>query len=214
MGYTLLGRDALAARVARDLEEGMVVNLGVGMPTLAGNHIPPGREVLLQSENGLIGMGPAPVPGKEDYDLINASKHPVTLRKGAAIVHHADSFGIMRGGHLDVAVLGAFEVSIEGDLANWSTGEDTIPAVGGAMDLAAGAKQTWVMMNLLTSGGKSKIVLRCSFPLTGLKCVTRIYTDHGTLALTAKGLRVIDLVDGLDAAQLQELIGLPVSAAA
>ena len=214
MSYKPLSRNEIAQRVARDITEGMVVNLGIGMPTLAGNHIPPEREVLLHSENGIIGMGPAPAAGEEDYDLINASKHPVTLLPGAALMHHADSFALMRSGHLDVAVLGAYQVSADGDLANWSTGEDAIPAVGGAMDLAAGARQTWVTMALLTTDGKSKIVPRCSYPLTGVKCVTRIYTDHGTFACSPEGVRVIDLVEGLSLEKAQELIGLPLAAAA
>jgi 3-oxoadipate CoA-transferase beta subunit len=159
-------------------------------------------------------MGPAPAPGQEDYDLINAGKQPVTLLAGGAFFHHADSFGMMRGGHLDICVLGAFQVSATGDLANWSTGEkDAIPAVGGAMDLAIGAKQTWVMMDLLTKTGQSKVVQQCGYPLTGIGCVKRIYTDLATLACTPQGLRLIDTVDGLTHAELEQLVGLPIAAA-
>ena len=164
------------------------VNLGIGQPTLVANHLPAGREVILHSENGILGMGPAPAAGEEDYDLINAGKQPVTLLPGGAFFHHADSFAMMRGGHLDICVLGAFQVSATGDLANWNTGEtDAIPAVGGAMDLAIGAKQTWVMMDLLTKQGASKLVEQCSYPLTGIGCVKRVYSDLATLDCTPAG---------------------------
>src|SRR6218665_2435910 len=211
MNYTPLTKDQLAARVARDIPEGAVVNLGIGMPTQVANHIPAGLEVILHSENGILGMGPAPAAGEEDYDLINAGKQPVTLRAGGVFFHHADSFAMMRGGHIDICVLGAFQVSATGDLANWSTGEaGAIPAVGGAMDLATGAKQTWVMMDLLTKQGDSKIVQTCSYPLTGIGCVKRIYSDLSTLECTPDGLKLIDKVDGLEHAQLEALIGLPI----
>ena len=212
MSYQKRNKDQLAARVAQDIHEGAVVNLGIGMPTLVANHIPNSREVLLHSENGILGMGPAPAEGDEDYDLINAGKQPVTLLKGGAFFHHADSFGMMRGGHLDICVLGAFQVSATGDLANWSTGEPgAIPAVGGAMDLAIGAKQTWVMMDLLTKKGESKVVQTCTYPLTGIGCVKRIYSELATLECTSQGLRLIDKVDGLDHAELEKLLGLPVA---
>ncbi len=211
MSYTPLTKNQLAARVARDIPEGAVVNLGIGMPTQVANHIPAEREVLLHSENGILGMGPAPAAGEEDYDLINAGKQPVTLKTGGAFFHHADSFAMMRGGHLDICVLGAFQVSATGDLANWHTGEEgAIPAVGGAMDLAVGAKQTWVMMDLLTKKRESKVVAQCSYPLTGIACVKRIYTDVATLACTPQGLRLIDKVEGLSHAALEELVGLPI----
>jgi 3-oxoadipate CoA-transferase beta subunit len=211
--YKLRGRDELAKRIAQDIPEGSLVNLGIGMPTTVANHLPKDREVLLHSENGLVGMGPAPEKGKEDYDLTNAGKQPVTLLQGAAIVHHADSFAIMRGGHLDISVLGAFQVSIDGDLANWHTGEeDAIPAVGGAMDLAVGARSTWVSMNLLTKAGESKIVRKCSYPLTGVGCVKRVYTDHGTFAPMGDHVRVIDLVEGLSMEEAEKLVGLPLRA--
>ena len=210
MSYTRRSKDQLAARVAQDIPEGATVNLGIGQPTLVANHIPASREVLLHSENGILGMGPAPAKGLEDYDLINAGKQPVTLLPGGAYFHHADSFAMMRGGHLDICVLGAFQVSATGDLANWHTGEaNAIPAVGGAMDLAVGAKQTWVMMDLLTKQGHSKLVPACSYPLTGIGCVKRVYTDLATFACTPQGLAVIDAVDGLSLNALSELVGLP-----
>ncbi len=212
MAYTLLTKEQLAARVARDIHEGAYVNLGIGMPTLVANHLPAGVEVILHSENGILGMGPAPPAGEEDYDLINAGKQPVSLLAGGAYFHHADSFAMMRGGHLDICVLGAFQVSVSGDLANWHTGaSDAIPAVGGAMDLAIGARQTWVMMDLLTRNGQSKVVAQCSYPLTGIGCVKRIYTDHATLACTPQGLRLIDRVAGLDKTELERLVGLPIA---
>ena len=215
MTYQRRSKDQLAARVAQDIPEGAVVNLGIGMPTLVANHIPASREVLLHSENGILGMGPAPAQGQEDYDLINAGKQPVTLLPGGAYFHHADSFAMMRGGHLDICVLGAFQVSATGDLANWHTGEaDAIPAVGGAMDLAIGARQTWVMMDLLTKQGQSKLVAQCTYPLTGMSCVKRIYSDLATLACTSDGLQLIDCVDGLSREALETLIGLPVAAPA
>jgi 3-oxoadipate CoA-transferase beta subunit len=212
MSYQKRTKDQLAARVAQDIHDGAYVNLGIGMPTTVANHIPAGREVILQSENGILGMGPAPAEGQEDYDLINAGKQPVTLLPGGAYFHHADSFAMMRGGHLDICVLGAFQVSARGDLANWSTGEPgAIPAVGGAMDLAIGAKQTWVMMELLTKKGESKVVERCSYPLTGIACVKRIYTELCTLECTPQGLRLIDTVEGLSHAELEQLINLPIA---
>ena len=212
MSYIRRTKDELAARVAMDIPEGATVNLGIGQPTLVANHIPPTLEILLHSENGILGMGPAPAAGQEDYDLINAGKQPVTLLQGGAYFHHADSFAMMRGGHLDICVLGAFQVSATGDLANWHTGEPgAIPAVGGAMDLAIGAKQTWVMMDLLTKQGQSTLVSACSYPLTGIGCVKRVYTDLATLACTANGLLVIDMVPGLTREALSELIGLPLA---
>ena len=212
--YKPRSKDEIARRVAQDIHEGAYVNLGIGMPTAVANHIAPDREVILHSENGILGMGPAPLPGAEDYDLINAGKQPVTLRPGGVFFHHADSFAMMRGGHLDICVLGAFQVSVRGDLANWSTGEaGAIPAVGGAMDLAIGAKQVWVMMELLTRQGQSKIVAECSYPLTAAACVRRVYTDLATLDITPQGLRLVDAVPGLTREALQALIGLPVAAA-
>jgi 3-oxoadipate CoA-transferase beta subunit len=207
--YARRDKEALAKRVAQDISDGVSVNLGIGMPTLVANYIAKDREVLLHSENGILGMGPAPAVGQEDYDLINAGKQPVTLLPGGAFFHHADSFAMMRGGHLDICVLGAFQVSETGDLANWHTGEaDAIPAVGGAMDLAIGAKQTWVMMDLLTKKGQSKVVKACTYPLTGIACVKRIYTDLCTLECTPQGLKLIDMVEGLERKALSEMLGL------
>lgn len=210
--YQKRSKDELARRVAQDIADGSYVNLGIGQPTLVANHIPEGREVILHSENGILGMGPAPAAGSEDYDLINAGKQPVTLLPGGVFFHHADSFAMMRGGHLDVCVLGAFQVSVTGDLANWSTGEPgAIPAVGGAMDLAVGARRTWVMMDLLTKKGESKIVAQCTYPLTAIACVKRIYTDLATFECTPQGLRLIDAVDGLPFDELQRLVGQPIA---
>ncbi len=213
MSYTPRTKDQIAARVAQDMPDGAYVNLGIGMPTLVANHLPQGLEIILHSENGILGMGPAPDKAHEDFDLINAGKQPVTLLPGGAYFHHNDSFAMMRGGHLDICVLGAFQVSERGDLANWHTGEaDAIPAVGGAMDLAIGAKQTWVMMDLLTKQGQSKVVRACTYPLTGLACVSRIYTDLATLEVTDQGLKLIDAVDGLSHADLEALVGLTIQA--
>jgi 3-oxoadipate CoA-transferase, beta subunit len=203
-------RDEMAQRVARDIADGAVVNLGIGLPTLVANHLPADREVVLHSENGVIGMGPAPAKGLEDYDLINAGKQPVTLLPGGCFFHHADSFAMMRGGHLDVCVLGAFQVSATGDLANWHTGApDAIPAVGGAMDLAIGAKSTFVMMEHTTKKGESKIVEQCTYPLTGIGCVSRIYTELAVIDVTAHGLKLVDKVEGLAFDELQRLTAVP-----
>ena len=203
-------RDEMAARIARDIPEGAVVNLGIGMPTLVANHLPVDREVLLHSENGVLGMGPAPVAGEEDWDLINAGKQPVTLKDGGSFFHHADSFALMRGGHLDLCVLGAFQVSAQGDLANWHTGApDSIPAVGGAMDLAIGAKRTVVMMEHLTKRGESKLVPQCTYPLTGIGCVRRVYTDLAVIELNKAGpATVIERVAGLAFDELQRLTAI------
>ena len=203
-------RDEMARRVAGDIADGAVVNLGIGLPTLVANHLPLDREIMMHSENGVIGMGPAPPPGEEDYDLINAGKQPVTLLPGGCYFHHADSFAMMRGGHIDVCVLGAFQVSGRGDLANWHTGApDAIPAVGGAMDLATGARETLVMMEHTTKSGAPKIVAECSYPLTGVACVSRIYTDLAVLDITPAGVRVVEMVEGLDLAALQAVTAVP-----
>jgi 3-oxoadipate CoA-transferase, beta subunit len=200
-------REQMAARVARDIPEGAYVNLGIGLPTLVANHLAGDKEIFLHSENGMLGMGPAPAPGDEDPDLVNAGKQPVTLLTGGAFFHHADSFAMIRGGHVDICVLGAFQVSAEGDLANWHTGEpDTIPAVGGAMDLAVGARRVFVMMEHLTKKGEPKIVDRCTYPLTGVRCVSRIYTDLAVLDVTPNGLAVVEIVDGMTRAELDSLL--------
>ncbi len=204
-------REEMAARVAADIPDGAYVNLGIGLPTLVGNHLPAGREIVLHSENGVLGMGPAPAKGSEDPDLINAGKQPVTLKPGGCFFHHADSFAMMRGGHLDLCVLGGFQVSVTGDLANWHTGEpDAIPAVGGAMDLALGAKRVFVMMEHLTKQGASKIVERCSYPLTGIGCVSRVYTDLAVLDVTPRGFVLVELVEGLSLDELRQLSGVPI----
>jgi 3-oxoadipate CoA-transferase beta subunit len=203
-------REQMAARVARDIPNGAYVNLGIGLPTMVANHLPKDREIILHTENGLLGMGPAPEAGAEDSDLINAGKQPVTALPGAAFFHHADSFAMMRGGHLDFCVLGAFQVSTKGDLANWHTGApDAIPAVGGAMDLAIGAKRVYVMMEHLTKKGESKIVARCTYPLTGVGCVNRIFTDLAVFEVAPEGLRVLERVPGLSFEELQKLTGVP-----
>lgn len=205
-----LTRDQIAARVARDIPGGSYVNLGIGLPTLVGNYLPADREILLHSENGILGMGPAPKAGEEDEDLINAGKQPVTLLPGGSYFHHADSFAMMRGGHLDICVLGAFQVSEKGDLANWHTGApDAIPAVGGAMDLAVGAKQVFVMMEHQTKGGESKIVSQCSYPLTGVACVSRVYTDLAVIDIAADGLVVREMIPDLSFEELQRITGVP-----
>jgi 3-oxoadipate CoA-transferase beta subunit len=203
-------REQMAARVARDIPNGAYVNLGIGLPTLVANHLPKDREIILHTENGLLGMGPAPSPEAVDPDLINAGKQPVTALPGAAFFHHADSFAMMRGGHLDFCVLGAFQVSVTGDLANWHTGTpDAIPAVGGAMDLAIGAKHVYVMMEHLTKNGESKIVQLCSYPLTGVGCVGRMFTDLAVLDVTPRGLVVVEMVEGLSFDELVRVTGVP-----
>jgi len=207
-------RDEIAQRVARDIPEGCYVNLGIGLPTLVANHLEPSKDIFLHSENGILGMGPAPAPGAEDGDLINASKQPVTLLTGGAFFHQADSFAMMRGGHLDICVLGAFQVSRTGDLANWHTGTpDAIPAVGGAMDLATGAKRVFVMMEHQTKAGESKIVERCTYPLTGVGCVSRVYTDLAVIDIANEGLIVRDMAPGLTLDELQSITGVPLRAA-
>ncbi len=198
-------RDHMARRAADDIPEGWCVNLGIGIPTLVANHVPPDREVVFQSENGIIGMGPAPEKGREDPWLVNAGKQPITLVPGASFVGHADSFAMIRGGHIDLCVLGGFEVAENGDLANWATSEnDTAPAVGGAMDLAAGAKRLWVLMEHTTKDGRPKVVERCGYPLTGLACVTRVYTNLAVLDLMpGRGFVVREMAPGVDFETLQ-----------
>jgi 3-oxoadipate CoA-transferase beta subunit len=205
-----LDRKQMAARVAQDIPEGAYVNLGIGLPTLVADYLPEGREIILHSENGVLGIGPRPAQGAEDMDLVNAGKQPVTLLPGGAFFHHADSFGMIRGRHLDYCVLGAFQVSAAGDLANWHTdAPDAIPAVGGAMDLAVGAKHVLVMMEHLTKDGQSKLVERCTYPLTGARCVNRVYTDLAVIDVTPEGFCVTEMVEGLDLETLQRLSGVP-----
>lgn len=205
-------RDQMAARVAQDIPDGAYVNLGIGLPTRVSNFLPKDREIFLHSENGVLGMGPRPAPGEEDPELIDAGKGPITLLTGGCYFHHGDSFAMMRGGHLDVCVLGAFQVSASGDLANWHTdAPDAIPAVGGAMDLAVGAKQVFVMMNHLTKNGESKIVEHCTYPLTGIHCVDRIYTDLAVIDVTHGGLLVREMVEGLSFQELQRLTPAPLT---
>lgn len=203
-------RQHLAARVAADIPEGAYVNLGIGLPTLVADHIPADREVILHSENGLLGRWLRPGPDEVDPDLINAGKEHIKLLPGAALFHHADSFAMMRGGHLDICVLGAFQVSATGDLANWHTGQpQAIPAVGGAMDLAVGAKRVFVMMEHVGKDGAHKILPRCSYPLTGVRCVSRIYTDQAVIEVRAAGLWVLALCEGVTPAALQAATGVP-----
>jgi len=205
----LKSRQEIAQVIAADIADGAYVNLGIGQPTLVANYIAPEKEVVFHSENGILGMGPAPDEALVDYDLINAGKMPVSLVTGGAFFHHADSFSMIRGQHIDVCVLGAYQVAINGDLANWNTGSpEAIPAVGGAMDLAAGAKQVWVMMDLFTKKGQSKLVSACDYPLTGLACVDRIYSDHATFEITPEGVVVRDIVPGHTLESLSELLGL------
>jgi 3-oxoadipate CoA-transferase beta subunit len=199
-------RNAMAQRVARDIPEGSYVNLGIGLPTLVANHLPAEQDFFLHSENGVLGRWQAAAPGEEDWDMINAGKEPIELAPGAAFFHHADSFGMMRGGHLDICVLGAFQVAANGDLANWHTGApDAIPAVGGAMDLAIGAKKVFVMMEHLGKDGRSKLLGECSYPVTGLGCVSRVYTELATFDITPAAVKVIELVGDITPRALQEI---------
>lgn len=197
-------KEEMAKLVANDIPDGSYVNLGIGIPELIANYVPHGREVIIHTENGLLGVGPAPAPGTEDFDLINAGKKPITAIKGACFFHHADSFAMIRGGHLDFTILGAYQVSQNGDLANWSTGSpNDIPAVGGAMDLVQGVKNVFVIMNHTTKDGTPKIVKKCTYPLTGVAVVSRIYTDLAIIDVTSQGLKVIKLAPGIDKNTLQ-----------
>ena len=210
MAYQRLTREQIVQRVAQDIPEGSYVNLGIGLPTKIANYLDPEKEIFLQSENGVLGMGPAPAKGEEDSDLINAGKEFITLLKGGSFFHHGDSFTMMRGGHIDICVLGAFQVAQNGDLANWHTGSpDAIPAVGGAMDLAIGARNVFVTMEHVTKNGEPKIVKSCSYPLTGMACVNRIYTDLAVIDVTPKGLIVREMVEGLTLEELQALTDAP-----
>lgn len=204
--YTPLSRSEIAQIAALDIPSGSYVNLGIGIPTYIADHIPAGRDVLLHSEQGLLGLGPRAVPGDEDLDIVNASKEPVTLVRGASVFDHSDSFLIVRGGHLDIACLGAFQAAANGDMANWTTG-DGVPGVGGAMDLAAGAKNVWVLMEHNQKDGAPKILEDCTYPITAAGCVDRIYTNLAVLLVTSSGLVVQRMIDGLDETELQALTG-------
>jgi len=200
----------IARRIVQDIPEGATVNLGIGQPMAISNYLPSDREILLHSENGLLGMGPLATGDQIDPEIVNAGKQPVTMLPGASICHHADSFAMIRGGHLDICVLGAFQVSVKGDIANWRTGDPrAIPAVGGAMDLALGAKKTFVMMEHLTKEGQSKLVQECTYPLTALAAFGCVYTDLATIEVTPEGLLAVDWVDGLSFDELQEISGVP-----
>ena len=208
MTYTKLTRDQIAARVAQDIPDGAYVNLGIGLPTKISKYLPSDKDVFLHSENGLLAFGPPPPAGEEDPELINAGKEYVTMLTGGSYFHHGDSFAMMRGGHLDICVLGAFQVAANGDLANWHTGApDAIPAVGGAMDLAVGAKKVFVTTDHVTKSGEPKIVAELTYPVTGKKCVDRIYTDLCVIDVTPEGLKVIEKVNGLSVDALQALTG-------
>jgi 3-oxoacid CoA-transferase B subunit len=206
-------RSAMAARVAQDIPEGWFVNLGIGMPTMVADHIPPEREVIFHSENGILGMGPAPAEGAVDPWLINAGKQPVTLVPGASLFHHADSFAIIRGGHLDLCVLGAFEVAANGDIANWATSEnDSAPAVGGAMDLTAGARRLWVLMEHTTKDGKPKLVEACSYPLTAAGVVSRVYTNLAVLdVVKGRGFVLVEAAPGVGVEEIRAKTAAPVA---
>jgi len=204
--YKPLNRDQMAWRAAQDLQEGAYVNLGIGMPTLAASYVPGGREVIFHSENGILGLGPKPEPGMEDENLIDAGKSYTTLIKGGVFMHHADAFLMIRGKHLDVSLLGAFEVSEQGDLANWTTEDPSFPpGVGGAMDLAVGAKEIRVIMDHTDKKGKPRILKKCSLPLTAPGCVKRIYTNLAVIDVTEQGLFVREMVEGMTLEQLQAL---------
>lgn len=208
MSHTPLTRDQIAERAAQDIPDGAYVNLGIGLPTKIAQYLPDDKEVFLHSENGLLAFGPPPAKGEEDSELINAGKEYVTMLDGGSFFHHGDSFAMMRGGHLDICVLGAFQVAANGDLANWSTGApDAIPAVGGAMDLAVGAKKVFVMTNHVTKNGEPKIVSELTYPVTGKRCVDRIYTDLCIIDVTTDGLKVIEKVDSLSFIDLQSVTG-------
>jgi len=198
-------RQQMAQRAALDIPDGAYVNLGIGIPEMVAQYVPEGREVIYHTENGLLGMGPTPPEGEEDPELINAGKKPVTTLPGAAFFHHADSFAMIRGQHIDVCVLGAMQVSEQGDLANWSTGEpDAIPAVGGAMDLVAGVKTIYVITQHCTRDGQSKLVDSCTYPLTGKAVVSRIYTDLAVIDVVAGGFKIVELAPGITLADVQQ----------
>lgn len=209
----MLNREGIAYRVACELPEGSYVNLGIGIPTLVGDYLPPGKDIFLHSENGILGMGPAPESGKEDIDLINAGKQYVTMLPGGSFFDHPTSFSLIRGGHLTHAILGAFEVAANGDMANWRSPADRVPGVGGAMDLAFGVKNVWVTITHVTNKGKPKILNRCSLPLTAPRCVKRIYTDMAMIDVTPEGLVLREIAPGLDPAAVQAKTEAPLHVA-
>jgi 3-oxoacid CoA-transferase B subunit len=203
-----LSRDEIARRVGKDIPDGAYVNLGIGLPTLAANYVPADREVIYHSENGILGLGPSPKKGEEDLDIINAGKQTVTLLPGASVFHHTDAFAMIRGGHIDLALLGAMQVAANGDLANWSTGDEKFPpAVGGAMDLGAGAASVWALMEHTTKDGQPKILERCTYPLTAAGVVDRIYTNLAVIDVTPDGLMVREMAPGLEFNELQDKTG-------
>lgn len=206
-----LTRNQIAWRAAQDIQDGAFVNLGIGMPVLCSAYVPDGRHVTYQSENGLLGFGGPPPEGEEDYDLINASKGAVTLAPGASIFDSAESFAMIRGAHLDIAILGAFQVAPNGDLANWSTGEGGVPAVGGAMDLSAGAKTVRALTTHVTKDGTPKLVDACTYPLTGLGVVDRVYTDLAVVEIVDGAFHLRELVPGVSAEEIQALTGAPLA---
>lgn len=199
----------MAWRAAQDVFDGAYVNLGIGIPELCAGFVPEGREVVYHTENGVLGFGPAPEPGREDPELINAGKKPITLTPGAALFHHADSFAMIRGGHLDIAILGAMQVAANGDLANWSAGGDAVPAVGGAMDLVAGVRQVLVITEHVTREGAPKLVERCALPLTGVGVVRRVYTNLGVFAIGPHGFELVERAPGVSVAAIRAATGAP-----
>lgn len=209
-----LSRNQAAWRIAQEIENGTYVNLGIGQPEMIANYVPDDREIVFHSENGVLGVGPEPQPGESDEELINAGKKPITLVPGGSFFHHADSFAMIRGGHIDICVLGAYQVAANGDLANWSTGKpDAVPAVGGAMDLAAGAKKIFVVMTHVTRYGEAKIVERCTYPLTGQRVVNTIFTDLAVIDVGAEGLVVREMVEGLEFSDLEDQTDAPIQLA-
>ncbi len=207
IGWT---REQMAERLAQDIADGSYVNLGIGIPELVAKYVPEGRELVYHTENGLLGMGPSPAEGLGDPELINAGKRQVTANPGASYFHHADSFAMIRGGHIDLCVLGALQVAANGDLANWSTGEpDAIPAVGGAMDLVAGVKKVYVITQHTTKTGEPKLVERCTYPLTGLGVIDRVYTDLAVIDIAPEGFRLVELSPGVEFDFVQDRTGAP-----
>ncbi len=204
-----LSNAQIAWRAAQDIADGAYVNLGIGFPEMVARYQPPGREAIFHTENGILNFGEPPAPGQEDWDLINAGKKAVTLKPGASFFHHADSFAMVRGGHLDVAILGAYQVAQNGDLANWRVGSKGVPAVGGAMDLVHGAKQVFVITEHVTKDGAPKLVEKCTFPLTGVGCITRVYTSHAVVDIVKGRFVVREKLPGMSMEELQAMTGAP-----